>query len=77
MLFLFVAVRRPSSNFALLSGATLALANIAVPAIVWLIPLFGLPLFFERYPLRARVHLVASTLLGFALPTIAWGLRHV
>jgi hypothetical protein len=74
---LFVAQKRPSSNFAVLSGACLALAAFALPVLLWLTPLVALPLFDRRHPLRARIHLVGSALLGLGLLSLPWALRRV
>ncbi|MGE5275481.1 MAG: hypothetical protein ACM3SU_00660 [Acidobacteriota bacterium] len=72
-----VALKRPSSNFAVLSGACLALAAWCQPAALVLSPLLSVPLLDRRYPLRARVHLTASALLGVVLVLLPRALSRV
>ncbi|HEY7113585.1 MAG TPA: hypothetical protein VIA45_11695 [Thermoanaerobaculia bacterium] len=60
----------------MLSGGALGLASTAVSPLILLVPLFAYPLFDDRNPFRARVHLVASALIGFSLPWLAWRLGH-
>ena len=73
---LLVAADRPSSNFALLSGAALALAALTRPSALVLAPLLLAPMGDRRYPTRARAHLAASALLGFALTLAPWTIRN-
>ncbi len=68
LLLLRVALRRPSSNLAVLSGACIALAAWAFPLALVASPVAAAPLFDRRWPLRARLHLAASALLGLGLP---------
>jgi hypothetical protein len=73
---LLVSADRPSSNFAVLAGGSLAVAALTRPSALALAPLLAAPLFDRRYPLRARAHLAASALLGFALAMTPWTLRN-
>lgn len=75
--FLYFALKRPSSNFAVLSGACLALAAACQPAALVLAPLLASPLLDRRYPLRARAHLATSALLGFGGVLLPWLLSRV
>jgi uncharacterized protein YybS (DUF2232 family) len=61
---LSVALKRPSSNFAVLSGGCLGLLAFVHPAALALTLLIAAPLFDRRYPMRARLHLAGSALLG-------------
>ena len=64
---LLVAADRPSSNFAVLSGATLALA-VRTQSSAWVfVPFLAAPLFDRRYPRRIGAHVVGSAILGLAL----------
>ena len=73
---LLVSTDRPSSNLAILAGAALALAALTRPSALALVPLLAAPLADRRYPLRARGHLAASALLGFAAALGPWTLRN-
>ena len=77
MFFLRVAVRRPSSNAAVLAGAFLALAAWAYPPALAAVPLLAVPLLDRRWPLRARMHLLGSELLGFGAALLPLLLSHV
>ena len=74
---LWVALKRPSSNFAVLSGACFALAASCQPAALVLSPLLAAPLLDRRHPLWARVHLTASGLLGLLLVLLPRALSRV
>ena len=63
--FLRVAMRRPSSNAAVVTGVCFALAAWAEPLSLIGTLLFLAPLLDRRWPLRARMHLAGSELLGF------------
>jgi hypothetical protein len=69
------AIRRPSSNFAVLSGGCLALAAWAAPPSLAFAPMLAAPLFDRRWPFRARAHVFASALLGLGLVLLPWALR--
>jgi 4-amino-4-deoxy-L-arabinose transferase-like glycosyltransferase len=73
---LLVAGDRPSSNFALLAGALLALAALTRSSALVLIPLLLAPLWDGRFPRRVGTHLAGSALLGFALTLAPWTLRN-
>jgi Dolichyl-phosphate-mannose-protein mannosyltransferase len=73
---LLSAVDRPSSNLAVTAGAALALAALTRPSALALLPLAAAPLFDRRSPLRARAHVFASALLGFALALAPWTIRN-
>lgn len=75
--FLRVALRRPSSNAAVLAGACLALAAGASPPALAAVPLLAAPLVDRRWPLRARMHLAGSQLLGFGAVLLPLLLSHV
>ncbi len=70
--FLRVALKRPSSNFAVLAGGCLGLPAFLYPAALVLAPVIAVPLLDRRYPMRARLHLAASALLGLGAVLIAW-----
>jgi len=72
-----VALKRPSSNFAVLSGACLAIAASCQPAALVLSPLLAAPFLDRRHPLRARAHLAASALLGLLLVLLPRALSRV
>jgi hypothetical protein len=74
--FLLVAVDRPSSNAGVLAGVLLALAALTRPSALAVAPLLLAPLLDRRYPLRARVHLAASAVLGLVLGLGPWALRN-
>jgi Gpi18-like mannosyltransferase len=65
LFFLRVAMGRPSSNAAVLAGFCWALAAWAKPLALAALPLLAVPLLDRRWPLRARMHLAGSELLGF------------
>jgi 4-amino-4-deoxy-L-arabinose transferase-like glycosyltransferase len=73
---LLAAADRPSSNLALLAGASVALASLTRPSALALAPLLAAPLADRRYPLRVRGHVAASALLGFLLALAPWTLRN-
>lgn len=73
---LLVCVDRPSSNFGVLAGALLALAALTRPTATALAPLLLAPLADRRYPVRVRMHLAGSAILGFALGVAPWTLRN-
>jgi hypothetical protein len=73
---LLTAVDRPSSNLALCAGVSVALAALTRPSALLLAPWLAAPLFDRRYPFRARGHLAASALFGFALALSPWTLRN-
>ena len=77
LFLLRAAMRRPSSNAAVLAGACLALAAWAYPPALAAIPLLAAPLVDRRWPLRARMHLAASELLGFGAALLPRLLAHV
>jgi hypothetical protein len=72
---LYFAVRRPSSNFAVLSGGCVALAVWAFPPALAVSPGLAAALLDRRWPFRARVHVFASALLGLGLVLLPWALR--
>ncbi len=74
---LLAAADRPSSNLAVFSGAVLGGAALTRPSALMLAPLLAAPVFDRRYPTRARAHLAASALLGFALVLAPWTLRNL
>ncbi len=69
-----MAQRRPSSNYAVAAGGFLALAAWALPAVLIGLPVLAAPLLDRRWPLRARMHLVGSALLGLAVFLLPWAL---
>ena len=72
-----VAMARPSSNAAVLTGFCFALAAWAEPlALVGTLALLA-PLLDRRWPLRARMHLAGSELLGFGAAMLPRLLSHV
>ena len=73
---LLSAADRPSSNLALLAGASLALAALTRPTALVLAPLLATPLADSRYPARVRWHVAASALLGFLFALAPWTLRN-
>jgi 4-amino-4-deoxy-L-arabinose transferase-like glycosyltransferase len=73
---LLSAADRPSSNLALLAGASLALAALTRPTGLALAPLLAAPLADRRYPARVRAHIAASALLGFVCALAPWTLRN-
>lgn len=73
---LLAADDRPSSNFALLAGALLALAALTRSSALVLLPLLLAPLWDARFPRRVGVHLAGSALLGFAFTLAPWTLRN-
>jgi 4-amino-4-deoxy-L-arabinose transferase-like glycosyltransferase len=73
---LLSAADRPSSNLALLAGASLALAALTRPTALALAPLLAAPLADSRYPARVRAHVAASALLGFLCALAPWTLRN-
>ena len=77
LFFLRVAILRPSSNAAVVAGASVALAAWAEPLALAAIPLLATPLLDRRWPVRARVHLAGSELLGFGAVLLPRLLSHV
>jgi hypothetical protein len=75
--FLRAAILRPSSNAAVLAGASVALAAWADSLALVAIPLLALPLLDRRWPVRARMHLAGSELLGFGAVLLPRLLTHV
>jgi uncharacterized membrane protein len=75
--FLRVAILRPSSNAAVLTGAAFALAAWAEPLTLIAAILLLAPLVDRRWPLRARMHLAGSELLGFGAVLVPRLLSHV
>jgi 4-amino-4-deoxy-L-arabinose transferase-like glycosyltransferase len=73
---LLAASDRPSSNLAVLAGVALALAALTRPTALVLVPFLAAVLLDRRWPLRARAHLAASALLGFALALMPWTVRN-
>lgn len=73
---LLAAADRPSSNLAIAAGAALALGALTRPSALALVPLIVAPLFDRRYPVRARAHISASALLGFAVALLPWTIRN-
>jgi len=73
---LSVCLDRPSSNAGVLAGGALALAALTRPTALALAPLLAAPLADGRWPVRARVHLAGSTLLGFVLLLAPWTIRN-
>jgi uncharacterized protein YybS (DUF2232 family) len=67
-----VALRRPSSNFAVASGACVALTVWFLPPALLAGALLGAPLLDRRWPMRARVHLAGSGLLGLVVFLVPW-----
>ncbi|MDQ2978710.1 MAG: glycosyltransferase family 39 protein [Acidobacteriota bacterium] len=73
---LLAATDRPSSNLALAAGIATALAALTRPSALVLIPFLAAPLFDRHHPMRARLHIAASALLGFALALAPWTIRN-
>ncbi len=73
---LLVATDRPSSSLAIGAGVALALAALTRTTALALVPLLAAPLFDRRWPLRARTHLVAAAVLGFAVALAPWIVRN-
>ena len=73
---LLAATDRPSTTLALGAGVVLALATLSRASALALFPFLTAPLFDRRYPLRARAHLAAAGLLGFALALSPWIARN-
>ena len=69
---LAAAVRRPSSNLAVLAGVCLAFAVWQRAGALAAAPLLAIPLLDRRHPFRARAHLAASALLGLGLGLLPW-----
>jgi hypothetical protein len=72
-----VAIRRPSSNAAVLAGVCFALAAWVEPLALAGTLLLLAPLLDRRWPVRARVHLAGSELLGFGAILLPLLLSHV
>lgn len=75
-LWLLAATDRPSASLALGAGILLALAALTRPSALALGMFLLAPLFDRRWPARARAHLAAAGLLGFALALAPWTLRN-
>ena len=73
---LLAASDRPSSNLAVLGGATLGAAALTRSSGLVLAPLLLAPLLDRRWPVRARGHLAGSALLGLALALSPWVTRN-
>jgi 4-amino-4-deoxy-L-arabinose transferase-like glycosyltransferase len=73
---LLAAADRPSTTLALGAGVLLALAALTRASALALFPFLAAPLLDRRYPLRARAHLAAAGLLGFALALAPWIARN-
>ncbi len=73
---LLAAADRPSSNLAVLAGASAALAALTRPSALVLAPLLLAPSADTRHPRRVRRHLALSALLGFLLVLFPWALRN-
>ena len=73
---LLAAVDRPSSNLAVLGGATLGIAALTRSSGLVLAPLLLAPLLDRRWPVRARGHIAGSALLGFAIALSPWVARN-
>jgi hypothetical protein len=73
---LLAAADRPSSNLAVAAGLLTALAALTRPSALALAPFLAAPLLDRRYPPRARAHLAASAVLGFAVGLAPWTLRN-
>lgn len=73
---LVAATDRPSSNLAVLAGASLALAALTRSSALALSPLLLAPLFDGRHPRRANAHVALSALLGFGAALAPWTLRN-
>jgi hypothetical protein len=74
--FLLAAADRPSTILAAGSGVLLAGAALARPSALALSPLLAAPLLDRRWPPRARAHLAAGAILGFALTLAPWTVRN-
>jgi 4-amino-4-deoxy-L-arabinose transferase-like glycosyltransferase len=70
------AADRPSSNFAVAAGIALGLAALTRSTALILAPFLLAPLADRRYPPRARRHLAASAILGFAAALLPWTIRN-
>ena len=66
------ALRRPSSNLAALAGGCVALTAWLLPPALFGAVLLAAPLFARRWPMRARLHLVGSGVLGLVLFLVPW-----
>ncbi len=73
---LLAASDRPSSNLALAAGIALGLAALTRSTALVLAPFLLAPLADRRYPTRARRHLAASALVGFAATLLPWTIRN-
>jgi 4-amino-4-deoxy-L-arabinose transferase-like glycosyltransferase len=73
---LLAAADRPSSNLALAAGVALGLAALTRSTALALVPFLLAPLADRRYPPRARRHLAASALVGFAAAVLPWTIRN-
>ena len=74
LFFLRIALRRPSANFAVMSGGCIAVAAWASPLALFAAPLIAVPLLDRRWPIRARVHLAGAGLLGLAAFLLPWAI---
>ena len=73
---LLAAADRPSSNLALLAGASLALAALTRSTALALVPFLAAPWFDRRHPRRVNAHILLSSLLGFVLVLGPWTVRN-
>jgi hypothetical protein len=73
---LLSAADRPSTNLALASGAFLAAAALTRSSGLALALLLIAPLWDQRYPFRARIHVAAAAGAGFLLALGPWTLRN-
>jgi hypothetical protein len=72
-----VSIRRPSSNFAVLSGLAFGVASVGGHWLLAAAPLLLAPLLAFRYPARVRGVLAGSALFGLALVLIVRGVEAV
>jgi 4-amino-4-deoxy-L-arabinose transferase-like glycosyltransferase len=75
-LLLLAATDRPSSGLAVGAGVFLALSALTRASALVLSPFLAAPLFDRRYPIRARAHLAAAGVFGFALALAPWTVRN-
>jgi len=73
---LLAATDRPSTTLAVGSGVLLAAAALVRPSALALSPLLAAPLCDRRWPPRARAHVAAGAVLGFALTLAPWTARN-
>jgi 4-amino-4-deoxy-L-arabinose transferase-like glycosyltransferase len=73
---LLAASDRPSSNLALLAGASLGLAALTRASALAVVPLVAAPLLDRRVPSRVRAHLAVAGLVGVFAAVAPWTLRN-